>query len=290
MTSDSHTKPPTLRPAAKTPISGLGSTVRPEERARRTLDVIEALTQQFDSEWEGMPAQLDFELPGDFLLSVVVPVYNEQATICRVIGSLFTLPLPLEVIVVDDGSTDGTCAMLTELNRKYPALNVLFHETNRGKGAALRHGFASAHGSHVIVQDADLEYDPRDIPELIRALTDPDVDVVYGSRFLESRHEGSSWIHRYGNRLLTWASNRITGWQLTDMETCYKVFPRELLDAITIEQDGFGFEVELTAKLAKQAARVIERPISYHARSWEEGKKISWRDGLRALYCIFKYR
>ena len=185
------------------------------------------------------------------MLSVVVPVFNEQQTICRVIGRLFALPLPLEVIVVDDGSTDETCAMLTELNRKYPALVVLFQETNRGKGAAVRRGFASASGSHVMVQDADLEYDPRDIPQLVQPFCDGDVDVVYGSRFLEQRHQGSSWVHRYGNRLLTLASNLFTGWQLTDMETGYKILRRDFLDQLDLQQDGFGFEVELTSKLAK---------------------------------------
>jgi len=141
-----------------------------------------------------------------------------------------------------------------------------------------------------MVQDADLEYEPRDIPNLLKLLASSDVDVVYGSRFLEKHHKGSSFVHRLGNRLLTAASNFVTGWRLTDMETCYKVFRRDLLNEIELEQNGFGFEVELTSKLANRGARVVEYPISYQARNWPEGKKINWQDGLHALYCIFKYR
>lgn len=273
------------------------------ERAAATLEQLASLQRALDSSDDTSSAlgrlgehprqrndTLRFELPAEFLLSVVVPVFNERRTINRVVASLFALPLPLEVIVVDDGSTDGTCAMLTRLNHEYPDLNVLFEEKNKGKGAALRRGFSVATGTHVVVQDADLEYDPRDIPSLVEPLAKDEADAVFGSRFLESRWKGSSLVHRWGNRLLTQASNWMTGWQLTDMETCYKVFRRELLQDMQLEQNGFGFEVELTAKLAKQNARVVERPISYNARSWKEGKKIGWRDGFQALYCICQYR
>lgn len=263
---------------------------RAEARTLKTLDFIETLTHQFDEEI-GLPVTpLNFEIPNDFLLSAVIPVFNEQQTICRVVGSLLALPLPIEIIVVDDGSTDDTCAVLTQLNRKHPTLRVLFQETNLGKGAALRRGFAAATGSHLIVQDADLEYDPRDIPGLVRALIEEDLDVVYGSRFLEARHEGSSALHRWGNHCLTQLSNWSTGWTLTDMETCYKLFRRDLLERFELEQNGFGFEVELTAKLAGEGARYGERPVSYHARGWEDGKKIHWRDGLNALWCLLRYR
>ena len=227
------------------------------QRATDTLDELDALQQELERD-EGRILSKDetcFELPSDFVLSIVVPIYNERRTINRVIASLFALPIPVEVIAVDDGSTDGTCALLTHLNHEYPNLKVVFQETNQGKGAALRRGFSLATGSHVMVQDADLEYDPRDIPSLIEPLAKGEADAVYGSRFLEERWEGSSIVHRLGNRLLTEASNRMTGWRLTDMETCYKVFRRELLEKIELEQNGFGFEVELTAKLAKQDAR-----------------------------------
>lgn len=262
------------------------------QRGNAAIEQIDSLQQQIDevNRADFECPDLGFELPADFLLSIVVPVYNERATINRVIASLFALPIPVEVIAVDDGSTDGTCAMLTRLNQEFPELHVALQECNQGKGAALRKGFSIASGSHVMVQDADLEYDPRDIPALLEPLAKDDADVVYGSRFLESRSQGSSGLHRLGNRMLTEASNWGTGWKLTDMETCYKVFRRDLLERMDLKQDGFGFEVELTSKLAKLGARVVERPISYEARDWGEGKKIGWRDGLNALYCLYRYR
>ena len=236
------------------------------------------------------PPELNYALPPDFFLSVVVPVYNEQSTICRVIGSIFALPLPLEVIAVDDGSTDGTAELLEELQAQLPHLHVIYQGRNLGKGSALRRGFAAAQGSIVVIQDADLEYDPRDIPSLVEPLAKNEADVVYGSRFLYPRRSGTSVVHRLGNRLLTSASNAVTGWRLTDMETGFKAFRRELLDQIDLEQDGFGIEVELTAKLAAQNVRLVEQPITYVARSWNEGKKIGWRDAVHALYCIVRYR
>jgi len=262
-------------------------------RANATLDQLDQLDETIREELRGddrSSEELGYELPTGFRLSIVVPVYNEERTINRVVSSLFALPLPVEVIVVDDGSTDGTCAMLTTLNQEFPELRVVFQETNQGKGAALRKGFSMASGSHIMVQDADLEYDPRDIPSLIEPLAKDEADVVYGSRFMEDHHKGSSMVHRVGNGLLTKASNYMTGWELTDMETCYKVMRRSLLDHIELEQNSFGFEVELTSKLAGMNARVVERPITYDARSWEEGKKIGLKDAFEALYCICRYR
>lgn len=261
-----------------------------EERASRTLDQIDSLQKQLLEEDTVAPPSLGFELPARFLLSIVVPIYNEEATIARVISKLFTLPVPIQVIAVDDGSTDGTRELLRELGEQYPALTVALQERNQGKGAALRRGFSLATGTHVMVQDADLEYNPDDIPSLLEPLAKQEADVVYGSRFLEQRWEGSSFVHRLGNSILTKASNLWTGWKLTDMETCYKVFRRDLLNRFTLEQDKFGFEVELTSKLARLKARVVELPISYDARGWEEGKKIGWKDAVQALYCICLYR
>ncbi len=261
-----------------------------EERASRTLDQIDSLQRQLFEEDTVAPPSLGFELPARFLLSIVVPIYNEEATIARVISKLFTLPVPIQVIAVDDGSTDGTRELLRELGEQYPALTVALQERNQGKGAALRRGFSLATGTHVMVQDADLEYNPDDIPSLLEPLAKQEADVVYGSRFLEQRWEGSSFVHRLGNSILTKASNLWTGWKLTDMETCYKVFRRDLLNRFTLEQDKFGFEVELTSKLARLKARVVELPISYDARGWEEGKKIGWKDAVQALYCICLYR
>ena len=258
------------------------------QRADAALESIDTLAQQLTDE-EQQSSQ-PFEVPLGFKLSVVVPTFNEERTIKKVIDQVYELPLPLEVIVVDDGSTDGTVAILTQLNKTYPDLKVCIQAKNEGKGAALRKGFELAQGSHVVVQDADLEYNPAEIPGLVKPIVRDEADVVYGSRFLAPRWEGSSLVHRLGNRFLTLISNWMTGLSLTDMETCYKVLRRELLDNMTLEQDRFGFEVELTSKLANQGVRIVERPISYQARTWEEGKKIGIRDAFEALYCIVKYR
>ncbi len=282
-----------LDSAATSETTNVQPTVGDEQAIERAASTLDQITETVERELQqdgGQTTELGYDLPAGFCLSIVVPIYNEERTIRSVISTLYALPLPIEVIAVDDGSTDGTCAILTRLNNEYPALRVVFQETNQGKGAALRRGFSLATGSHIMVQDADLEYDPSDIPALIEPLAKDEVDVVYGSRFLEDHHKGSSFIHRLGNGLLTKASNMMTGWQLTDMETCYKVMRRSLLDEMDLEQDGFGFEVELTAKLAGLEARVTERPITYDARGWEEGKKIGWKDAVQALYCICKYR
>jgi len=257
-------------------------------RASTTLEAIDELQRELDHGDE--LRDLPFDLPSGFCLSIVVPVYNEKNTIGQVIRTLYQLPLPIEVIAVDDGSTDGSIAELTALNSEFPSLRVCIQEKNQGKGAALRRGFQEASGSHVMVQDADLEYNPNDIPSLIEPLAKGETDVVYGSRFMEARYKGSSALHRFGNNVLTQFSNWATGLRLTDMETCYKIVRRDLLNEIELEQNRFGFEVELTAKLAKKGVEIIERPVSYDARSWEEGKKIGIKDAVQALYCILRYR
>jgi len=258
------------------------------DRIGATLDTLDTLTQELAVDRDYVVAPRTFELPAGFLLSVVIPVYNERDTIARVLARLRALPLPLEIIVVDDESTDGTVDKLAKI-RELMDIMVLFKPRNQGKGAALRTGFRHASGDVVIVQDADLEYDPRDIPALLEPIVKKQADVVYGSRFAKRGAVGSSWLHRFGNRFLTNCSNLFTGLRLTDMETCYKAFPRELLQRLELKQNRFGFEPEITAKLARSGATVCELPIRYVARDWEEGKKIGLRDGIHAIYCILRY-
>lgn len=223
-------------------------------------------------------------------LSVVIPCYNEHNTIEKIVDAVKAAPIDsLEIIIVDDFSTDGTREILTE--RIQPLVDrVIFHEENRGKGAALRTGFAAATGDLVIVQDADLEYDPNDYPALVQPIVEKRADVVFGSRFVGGGpHRVVYFWHMVGNKLLTLASNMFTNLNLTDMETCYKVFRRELLDQIKIEEDRFGFEPEITAKVAKTGCVVYEVGISYHGRTYADGKKIGWKDGIRAIYAVLKY-
>ncbi len=223
-------------------------------------------------------------------LSIVVPCYNEAETVGELLQAVRdATPMEHEIILVDDCSTDGTRDLLQgELNSLVDKL--LFHDVNQGKGAALRTGIAAAEGDIVIIQDADLEYNPEEYPKLIKPILENKADAVYGSRFMGSEpHRVLYFWHRVGNGLLTLASNMLTNLNLTDMETCYKVFRRELIQSFTIEEDRFGFEPEITAKLAASRARVFEVGISYYGRTYEEGKKIGWRDGVRALYCIVKY-
>ena len=222
-------------------------------------------------------------------LSVVIPVYNEIETIEEIIERVQGVGLNKELILVDDCSTDGTRAKLKLMGEK-PDLRVIFHEKNRGKGAALRTGFAAATGDLVIVQDADLEYDPQEYPKLIRPIIDGRADVVFGSRFKRGDEHRVlySW-QCLGNKFLTLLSNRFTNLNLTDMETCYKVFRREIIQNVEIREDGFGFEPEITAKLAALGCRIFEVGITYSGRTYNEGKKIGWRDGVRAIYCIVKY-
>jgi len=230
------------------------------------------------------------------LLSVVVPVYNERDTWRRLLARVRAVQLPgldKQIILVDDGSTDGTRRQLAELARSEADrsdIEVLFHDINRGKGAALRTGFAAATGDVVIIQDADLEYDPNDYPRLLEPVLAGRADVVYGSRFLApGAAKGGRNKNYLANKFLTWLSNAVTGLRLTDMETCYKVFRSHVLKRIRLQQDRFGFEPEITARLAGLGVLVVEVPISYAGRSKTEGKKIGFTDGLQALWCIFKY-
>jgi glycosyltransferase involved in cell wall biosynthesis len=224
-------------------------------------------------------------------LSVVVPCYNEVTTVAEVVRRVCDSPWVAEVVLVDDGSTDGTREVLRDLASEGPLpVRVVLHDHNRGKGAALRTGFAEATAEYVIVQDADLEYDPAEFGTLLGPLVDGRADVVYGSRFLGGRpHRVLYFWHSVGNRLLTLLSNMFTDLNLTDMETCYKAFRRQVIQSITIEEDRFGFEPEVTAKVAAGHWRVYEVGISYAGRTYEEGKKIGWRDGVRAIYCIIRY-
>ena len=221
-------------------------------------------------------------------LSVVVPVYNEVATVEQLLERVREVPLWLEVIVVDDGSTDGTRDVLSRLEGSLID-TLIFHEENRGKGAALRTGFEHATGDVVVVQDADMEYNPREFPMLLQPILAGKADAVYGSRFLGGPHRVLFFWHSVGNRFLTLLSNMFTDVNLTDMETCYKMIRAELLRSLPLSADRFGIEPELTARLAQARARIYELPISYDGRSYAEGKKIGWKDGVSALWCIFRY-
>jgi glycosyltransferase involved in cell wall biosynthesis len=225
-----------------------------------------------------------------FKLSVIIPVYNERATLRTVIERVLGLPLNIEMICVDDGSKDGSVEILRGLAAEYPQLRFLEQPRNMGKGAALRRGIAEATGDYVIVQDADLEYDPEDYHHLLEPLLAGKADVVYGSRFMGAApHRVLYYWHSVGNSLLTLLSNCLTNINLTDMETCYKMFRREIIQSIPIEEDRFGFEPEITVKIARRNLRIYEVGISYWGRTYEEGKKIGWKDGFRALYCLVKY-
>jgi glycosyltransferase involved in cell wall biosynthesis len=223
-------------------------------------------------------------------LSVVMPVYNESATLSQVVGKVLALPLNIELICVDDGSQDGSREILVELGERHSQIRVLLQSKNMGKGAALRRGMAESTGDFVIIQDADLEYDPAEYPALLGPLLQDKADVVYGSRFLGGGpHRVLYYWHSVGNWILTQLSNALTNMNLSDMETCYKAFKRDVIQAIPIEEDRFGFEPEITVKVAKRRLRVYEVGISYWGRTYEEGKKIGWKDGVRALWCLLKY-
>jgi glycosyltransferase involved in cell wall biosynthesis len=222
------------------------------------------------------------------LLSVVMPVFNELATIEEIIPRVLAVPMRIELIVVDDCSTDGTRGKLQDLQRAH-GFTLLLQERNQGKGAALRRGFAAVTGDIVAIQDADLEYSPEEFPQLADLIIDGRADVVYGSRFL-GRHRVFLFTHYLGNRVLTLITNVLYNTMLTDMETCYKVMRREVLQGLNLESNGFGIEPEITAKIFKRGYRVYEVPISYDGRSYEEGKKISWKDGVVALWVLLKHR
>jgi len=224
----------------------------------------------------------------DPLLSVVMPVYNERQTVEEIIERVLCVPVRVELIVVDDCSTDGTRDILQRLQEQR-RFKLLLQERNQGKGAALRRGFQEVSGEVVVIQDADLEYSPEEYPELIDLICSGRADVVYGSRFL-GRHRVFMFTHYLGNRLLTGITNVLYNTMLTDMETCYKVMRAEVLRSMTLQSNGFGIEPELTAKIFKRRYRVYEIPITYDGRGYEEGKKITWRDGITALWTLLKYR
>jgi glycosyltransferase involved in cell wall biosynthesis len=223
-------------------------------------------------------------------LSVVMPVYNERATLRQVVERVLAVPLEIELICVDDGSRDGSREILGQLQAEHPEIRVLLQPVNMGKGSALQRGIREATGDYVVIQDADLEYDPAEYTVLLEPLVAGSADVVYGSRFLSGRpHRVLYFWHSVGNWILTLLSNALTNINLSDMETCYKAFRREVIQSIPIEEKRFGFEPEITVKIAKRKLRVYEVGISYWGRTYEEGKKIQWKDGVRALWCLVKY-
>jgi glycosyltransferase involved in cell wall biosynthesis len=257
-------------------------------RTGRTLEQLQRLAEALAVEDGYEPASCDFAIPRNFKLSIVIPVYNEAPTIGKVMVRAAALPVPKEIIVVDDASTDGTRDILAQFECGRD-VHIICKPQNEGKGAALRTAFRRVTGDIVVVQDADLEYDPRDILPIIRPIVCGQADVVYGSRYLTESPHDRSRIHRLGNWLLTAFSNWTTGLDLTDMETCYKAFTREVLTSFEIEQPRFGFEPEITAKIARRKYRVCEVPIRYRPRGYAEGKKIGLGDLISTLRCIVLY-
>jgi len=232
-----------------------------------------------------------YKIPENFKLSVVIPVFNEKRWIAEVLRRVRMVPIPKEIILVDDLSTDGTREMLQQFADENT--KILYKEINQGKGAALRDGFKLCTGNVIIIQDADLEYDPDDYPSLLQPIIENKADVVFGSRFIGEKHRVLYFWHMVTNKILTVLSNMLTNLNLTDMETCYKVFKKEVLEGIDLKSNRFGFEPEFTAKIAKKkkpAWRVFEVPVSYDGRTYEEGKKIGLKDGFNALYCIVRYK
>jgi glycosyltransferase involved in cell wall biosynthesis len=240
-----------------------------------------------------------YRIPEDFVLSVVIPVYNETKTIHEILRRVRAVPIRKQIIIVDDCSKDGTREILRGMEGSAADLTIVYHEVNQGKGAALRTGFRHATGQVVIVQDADLEYEPEQYPELLQPIIEGRADVVFGSRFVGETHRVLYFWHSVANKGLTLLSNMFTNLNLTDMEVCYKLFKREIIQGITLKSDRFGFEPEVTAKVARfkmrgengesRACRIYEIPVSYHGRTYREGKKIGVKDGFQALYCIVRY-
>jgi glycosyltransferase involved in cell wall biosynthesis len=228
----------------------------------------------------------------DYLLSVLIPVYNEVNTLHEILERVRDVEIKKEILLVDDGSTDGTRELMrNEIEGKYPDVRIFYHERNQGKGAAIRTAIGLATGDILLIQDADLEYDPREYFNLLEPILDGRADVVYGSRFLGGgAHRVHFFWHRLGNGFLTFLSNMLTNLNLTDMEVCYKVFKAEVLKGINLKSNRFDFEPEITAKIAKRRCRIYEVPISYSGRDYEEGKKIGWKDGVQAIWTIIKYR
>jgi glycosyltransferase involved in cell wall biosynthesis len=236
-----------------------------------------------------------YPIPDGFKLSVVIPVYNEERWVREVVRRVQAVPIPKEIVVVEDCSKDRTRHILKELQAEHPNLRVFYQSHNQGKGAALRRGFQEATGDVILVQDADLEYDPAEYPRLLQPILENRADVVYGSRFIGETHRVLYFWHYVANKMLTLLSNMFTNLNLTDMETCYKVFRREVLQGVKLRSDRFGFEPEVTAKIARKRSgqpswRIYEIPISYSGRTYEEGKKIGLKDAFNAFYCILRYR
>ena len=285
-----------VRPISKPQLEAVGD--RREATASDNNSYLDRLIDRLDgctelvreelAKYQGADPGNDASPRTDYLLSVVIPVFNELKTIGRILSRVAALPLNLELVIVDDFSTDGTREVLTKLEG-LPNVQVVLKEANAGKGAALRTGFAAAKGDFIVVQDADLEYDPCDIPQLIQPLLKGDADIVYGSRFIGEEQQDESWVHRAGNAVLTQASNLFSGLNLTDMETCYKAFTREVLQDVEQQQNRFGIEPEITAKLARRGYKFVEVPISYDSRGYDEGKKIGIKDLINAIYCIGRY-
>jgi glycosyltransferase involved in cell wall biosynthesis len=275
-------------------LSHMDGTPLPSDERERTEWLIRNLGEALCRHW-GI-----YRVPEDLVLSVVIPVYNERKTIHEILRQVRAVPIRKQIILVDDCSTDGTRDILRRLADDEPDLTVVFHEKNQGKGAALRTGFKRATGQIIIVQDADLEYDPAQYLQLIQPIVDGRADVVYGSRFIGETHRVLHFWHSVVNKYLTLLSNMFTSLNLTDMEVCYKVFRREVIQGITLKSDRFGFEPEVTAKIARfhvpplegrpaRKCRVYEMPVSYNGRDYNEGKHIGWKDGVQALYCIVRY-
>jgi glycosyltransferase involved in cell wall biosynthesis len=267
----------------------------PENYAPYTNPWYEALRERLGT---GVCRRLGFYvIPPEMLLSVVIPVYNEEKTLLSILDRVRAVPIRKEIILVEDGSKDRTREVLKALEPTSDIdpmnlLRIFYHPKNAGKGRALRTGFAHAMGDIVIIQDADLEYDPAEYPRLLQPIVEGQADVVYGSRFLgDYSHRVLYYWHYLGNRFLTTLSNCFSNLNLTDMETCYKVFRREVIQEITptLKQNRFGFEPEITAKIARRRLRIFEMSISYSGRTYDQGKKIGWRDGLKALWCILRY-